>query len=347
MILRGCTLWRLDRLAGALGLEFRGRPETEVRGAAELAGAGETDLSALFDPRWKGAALSSRAGVLVVSPEMVQDFGERPLLVSRYPRADFARAIDLICPEPVSVPGIHPTVQMGLEVQIGTGVWVGAGSLISDRCKIGNRVRIGPGCVVLDEVELAEDVVIHPRVVLYPRTSIGARSVVLAGAVIGSPGFGFAPSPSGPVRVPHLGRVVIEPDVEIGANTTVDRATFGETRIGAGTKLDNLVQVAHNVEIGPQVLMASQSGLSGSSRLGRGVVVGGQSGLADHVSVGDGGIVAAKTAVFSDVGPGEAVAGIPAGPAARWRRIAALQNRLPEMWRALRSLTSGQERSEE
>lgn len=341
MIPRRARHWRLEGLAQALGLPFRGDPGVLVRAAADLSGAGAFDLAALFDGRRKGDALASSALALIVPEGLAADFAGRHLLLSRFPRADFARAIDLLHPEVRPAAGLHPSVQVGSGVVLGQGIWAGAGVLIGDGCRIGDGARIGPGCVLLDEVDLAEEVVLHPRVVLYPRTVIGARSVVLAGAVIGAPGFGFAPGPAGPVRVPHLGRVVIEEDVEIGANTTIDRATFGETRIGARTKLDNLVQVAHNVTVGPEVMIAAQSGLSGSCTLGQGVVVGGQSGVADHIAVGRGSLVAAKTAVFGDVAPGEAVAGIPACPAARWRRITALEQRLPQIWKTLRGLAQG------
>jgi len=181
-------------------------------------------------------------------------------------------------------------------------------------------------------------------VVVYPQTTIGPRSTLLAGAVVGAPGFGHAVDEAGrALRIPHVGRVVIEEDCEVGANTTIDRATFGETRIRSRARLDNLVQIGHNVDVGPDCMLAGQSGIAGSTRLGRGVLMGGQSGIADHRTVGDGSIVAAKSAVLSDLESGQVVAGIPAMPMARWRRLVAIQSRLPELWRrVVGQVTPGQ-----
>jgi UDP-3-O-[3-hydroxymyristoyl] glucosamine N-acyltransferase len=192
--------------------------------------------------------------------------------------------------------------------------------------------------VLGDGVTLGDDVTLHPHVTVYPGTRIGNRVIVHAGVVIGADGFGYAVADGRVVKVPQVGSVVVEDDVEIGANTCVDRGALGDTRIGAGTRIDNLVQVAHNVRMGENCLLAGQAGISGSTRLGRGVMMAGQSGIVGHVSLGDGSRVAAKSAVTKDVPPGRTVAGVPAVEIGRWRRGAALLNRLPELLRRLAAL---------
>lgn len=325
---------RAAELADVLGAVYRGPAELTISGAANLEEADPADLAALYDDRLVASAARSRAGLLIVSEALAERLPDRPLLLARAPKAAFARAISLLHPQPRPAAGIHPTAVLGREVELGEEVIIGPQVVLGDRCRVGSRAWIGAGCVVMDEVELAEAVTLHPRVVIYPRTSVGARTTILAGAVVGAPGFGHAVDEEGrALRVPHLGRVVIEEDCEIGANTTIDRATFGETRICARARLDNLVQIGHNVEVGPDSMLAGQSGIAGSSRLGRGVLMGGQSGVADHRTVGDRAVVAAKSAVLSDLAGGEVVAGIPAMPMKRWRRMVAIQARLPELWR--------------
>lgn len=311
---------------------------------ASLADAGPRALAAVYDARLFPLAEESAAGILVVPAALVSRLPGRALLVSPAPKADFARAVDLVRPERRPRPHVDRTAVVAPDARLGHDVSIGPGASIGARARLGDRVVVGAGAIVLDDVEISDDAVIHPRVVLYPGTVVGARTRILAGAIIGAPGFGHARDPSGrSLRVPHLGRVVLEEDVEIGANATVDRATFGETRIRARARIDNLVQVGHNAEIGEDALVSAQSGLSGSSRLGRGTMMGGQSGLADHVTVGDHAAVAAKTAVFADVPERTVVAGIPAMPMGRWRRLAAIQARLPDLWRSIIGRLEGKE----
>ncbi|MBP7146189.1 MAG: UDP-3-O-(3-hydroxymyristoyl)glucosamine N-acyltransferase [Acidobacteria bacterium] len=342
MIPAGSRPWKLGELASALGLPHTGDPQFVVRSAGALGEAGPEQLSALYDAARLAEAQCSRAGALIVPRGSEGGFAGRPVLPSAAPKAAFARAIALLHPAPSPPAGVHATAVLAAGVVLGRDVAVGPGAVLGERCQLGDRVVVGAGAVLLADVEVGEETVIHPRAVIYPRTTIGPRCLLLAGCVVGAPGFGHAIDERGrAVRIPHLGRVVLEEEVEIGANATVDRASFGETRLKARSRIDNLVQVAHNCELGEDAMIAALSGLAGSSRMGRNTVMGGQSGLADHVSVGDGSVVAAKTAVFHDVGPGEIVAGIPAMPIARWRRIVSLQGKLPELWRALRKQDRG------
>jgi UDP-3-O-[3-hydroxymyristoyl] glucosamine N-acyltransferase len=339
MIPAGRRTWKLAELAGALGVDFAGEAAVELSGVEDLASAGPGDLAALYDAGQADRAEASNAGALVVQSSAAERLAGKNLLIAGSPKAALARAAALLRPPGRPETGVHPAAVVSEEAELADDVHVGPGATIGALCRVGSGSIIGPGAVLLDEVEIGREVWIHPRVVVYPRTVIGDRAQIFAGAVIGAPGFGHAHDEEGrAVRIPHLGRVVVDEDAEIGANTCVDRASFGETRIGARAKLDNLVQVGHNADIGPDVMIAGQSGVSGSSRLGRGVVMGGQSGLADHVTVGERSSVAAKTAVFHDVEPGQTVAGVPAQPISKWRRMIAAQAKLPEIWATVRRL---------
>jgi len=345
---RSSRTQKLAELAEALGLTFRGDPDAAVSRVSDLGTAGRDDLAALYDRKLIDEAMRSKAGVLVVPAALAARFGKRNLILAEAPKAALARAAALVHPVPPPASGVHETAVVGRDVVLGDDVAIGPNAVVGDRCVIGSGSVLGAGVVLLDDVRLGEGVELHPRVVLYPRTEVGAGCVLLAGAVIGAPGFGHARDERGrAIRVPHFGRVVLEECVEVGANTTIDRATFGATVIGARSRLDNLVQVGHNARVGADCMVAAQSGLSGSSELGDGVVVGGQSGLADHVAVGSGSAVAAKTSVFKNVEPGSMVAGTPAMPISRWRRMVAVQARLPEIWAAERRRRGPREEEDE
>jgi UDP-3-O-[3-hydroxymyristoyl] glucosamine N-acyltransferase len=233
---------------------------------------------------------------------------------------------------------VHPTavLEAGCEVDptahVGPYVVVGAGSRVGPRAALHAHAVVGRRCVV------GEGAVLYPHVVLYDETAVGAGSIVHAGAVLGSDGFGYATWRGAHHKVPQVGRVLVEEDVEIGANTTIDRATLGETVIGAGTKIDNLVQVGHNVKVGRHCILCGQAGIAGSTQLGDGVVLAGQAGVAGHIQLGDRVQVAAKSAALSTVPAGTTVAGIPAVEMRKWRRQTVLVSRLEEMSRRLRAL---------
>jgi UDP-3-O-[3-hydroxymyristoyl] glucosamine N-acyltransferase len=221
---------------------------------------------------------------------------------------------------------LHPTAFVAAFVVIETGAVIGAG------VQLHAGVYVGPG------VEIGEDSVLYPRVILRDGVRLGRRVIVHPGAVIGADGFGYTPSPDGHRKIPQVGGVRIEDDVEIGANTTIDRATVGDTVVGRGTKIDNLVQVAHNVQIGEHAIVVAQAGISGSSRLGRGVILAGQVGVADHVTLGDGVMVAAQSGVGTDLRAGEKYLGTPARPLMEAKRVYIAEGRLPELLRRVRDL---------
>jgi UDP-3-O-[3-hydroxymyristoyl] glucosamine N-acyltransferase len=337
-------------VAAAVGGRVLGDGGVALRSVAPLAEACPADLSFLARPEYLAAARASRAGCILVAADDVLP-GRTRIVAPDVVRAQAIAMRMFFDPASRAEPGVHPQAVVDATSSLAPGVHVGAGAVVGARARLGRgsavlaRAVVGEGCVV------GEDTVLHPGVVLYPGTELGARVVVHANAVLGSDGFGYASGPEGHLKIPQVGRVVVEDDVEIGAGACVDRAALGETRIGAGTKIDNLVQVGHNVVLGPHCIVVAQAGIAGSTRLGRFVALAGQSGVGGHLELGDGVRVAAKSAVLESVAAGETVAGIPAGPHAQWKRVAAALKRLPDLLRRVRRLeasmgTGGQERGD-
>ncbi|MFP3938867.1 MAG: UDP-3-O-(3-hydroxymyristoyl)glucosamine N-acyltransferase [Thermoanaerobaculia bacterium] len=336
--------FRLAELAELLEGRVVGEPEHAVSGVASLRDAGPEDLSFLISgrARYRREARESRAGALVVGPdpELRDELAaDRPLLVVEDPELARVRVLAAFHPpEPVG-PGVHPTaaVEDGAEVSpdaaVGPFAVVGRGTRIEPRAVVGAHAVVGRQCRV------GPDSVLHPHVVLYDRTELGARVTLHAGTVLGADGFGYVTRGEGHRKVPQVGRVVVEDDVEIGALSAVDRATMGSTRVGAGTKVDNLVQVGHNVEIGRGAVLCGQAGIAGSSRLGDGVVLAGQAGVGGHIRLGDRVQVGAASAAVRPVAEDTVVsATVPAMEIGRWRRQATLLGRLDELFRRVKAL---------
>jgi UDP-3-O-[3-hydroxymyristoyl] glucosamine N-acyltransferase len=331
--------YRLADLAELVGGRVEGNPERTVEAVRSLESAGPGDLSFLKDPRYRGQAAASSAGALLVSPALADAAAlGRDLLIADDPSWALARLLAVFHPAASRTPGVHPTaiLEPGCDVDpsahVGPYAVIGAGSRIAAGAAVLAFVAIGRGCLV------GEGAVLHPHAVLYDDTEVGAASIIHAGVVLGADGFGYATHQGAHHKVPQVGRVVLEEDVEVGANSTIDRATLGETRIGAGTRIDNLVQVGHNVEVGRHCILCGQAGIAGSARLGSYVVLAGQSGVAGHIELGDGVQVAAKSAALASVEPRTVVAGIPAIEMRKWRRQAVLLSRLDEMSRRVRAL---------
>jgi len=335
----------LGELARHLGAELVGSPEQVVVAVRPLDEAGPQHLSFLHNPKYVAQARSSRAGaILVKDAELLPD---RTLLVTPEPYLAMARALELLHPARRPAPGVHPSAVVAEDAVLGSGVWIGPQAVVGAGCRIGDGALIGAGCVLGPEAEIGRDTVLHPRVVIEDGCRVGARCILHAGVVIGSDGFGFATVGGVHHKVPQVGIVVVEDDVELGANVCVDRATLGETRIGRGTKVDNLVQIAHNVQVGEGSLLVAQVGISGSTRLGHHVVMAGQSGAAGHLKIGDQAVVGAKSAVIKDVPDGAFVSGIPARPHREWlaanaalRRLEGMRSRLKELEEAVAELRS-------
>jgi UDP-3-O-[3-hydroxymyristoyl] glucosamine N-acyltransferase len=328
--------WTLVELALSVGGRVHGNPERRVRGVATLDDAGPDDLSFLTNLRYRQALEWSRAGAVLVGPSVAVE--GRDLLVVPDPYLALAKILDLLHPATRPAPGISADARIGSGATIGAEASIAPFAVVGEGARLGDRVVLGAGAIVGEGSAIGADTVLMPRVVLYPGTRVGARCVIHAGVVLGGDGFGFATSSGAHRKVPQLGRVVIEDDVEIGANSVVDRGTLGETRIGRGTKIDDLVMVAHGVAIGPHGLLAAQAGVAGSTRIGSHVTMAGQSGAAGHLRIGDRVVIAAKTAVFSDVPDGAFVAGIPAVDHRTWKRSQALVRKLPELRTRLQAL---------
>jgi UDP-3-O-[3-hydroxymyristoyl] glucosamine N-acyltransferase len=319
----------LGELAEALGARLIGDPEAAIRGVAPLAEAAADEITFLANPRYrKDLEATGAAAVLLAEP--VEGLKAAQLVVAD-PYAAYARVMQRLFGTRRAAPGvspdarIDPAARVGAEAHVGAFVTVGPDAVVGARATLHPGVHVGAGC------RLGDDVVLHPNVVVRDGCRLGHRVIVHAGTVIGSDGFGFATEGGVHHKIPHVGIVVVEDDVEIGANVTIDRAVLGETVIGAGAKLDNLVQVAHNVRVGPGSLIAAQSGISGSTTLGRYVVLAGQTGVAGHLTVGDGARVAGKAGVTKDVPGGETVSGFPAAPHRAQLKAQAAAARLPEL----------------
>jgi UDP-3-O-[3-hydroxymyristoyl] glucosamine N-acyltransferase len=271
-----------------------------------------------------------------------------PSIRVRDPRLALAHALRVLMPPAASAPGIHPTCVMGARVRIGGGVHLGPYVVVGDDAEIGDRVQIHAQSVIEDRVRIGPDSILHPGAVVRRDCVLGARVVLQSGAVIGSDGFGYAQDAERRhVPIPQVGTVILGDDVEIGANSAVDRATLGATKIGRGTKLDNYVHVGHNVEIGEDVAIAAAVFIAGSVRIGHRVLIGGMSGVADHLTVGDDAIVLGDTGVTRNIPPRAMVAGRPARPRMDAHRAQAAARRLPELLRQLRDLQRRVRRLEE
>jgi len=328
--------WRLSDLADAVGGHVDGDPDLRVAGVATLDDAGPDDLSFLTNPRYRAALSGSRAGAILVGPNSGVE--GRVLLVAPEPYLALAEILDLMHPPRRSAPGISPAARVAAGVRLGDAVAIGAFAVVGEGASLGDRVVLGAGVVIGEGSSVGDDTVLMPRVVVYPGTRVGARCLIHAGVVLGGDGFGFVTASGKHRKVPQLGCVVVEDDVEIGANSTVDRGTLGETRIGRGTKLDNLVMVAHGVVIGPHGLLPAKAGHAGSTRIGSHVTIAGQSGAAGHLKLGDDVVVAAKSAVFSDIPDRSFVAGTPAVDHREWKKSLALVKLLPELRSSIRAL---------
>jgi UDP-3-O-[3-hydroxymyristoyl] glucosamine N-acyltransferase len=326
----------LGELASRLGCALRGDGSVEIRRLAGLEDAGPGDLTFLANPRYAPKLATTRATAVIVAPEVETSL---PALLSPNPYLTFARAAALINPLPRPEPGVHPSAQVDPSALLGLGVHVGALAVIGPRARVGARSVIHPHVVLYADVEVGEDCVLHGGVQVREACRLGRRVVVQNSAVIGADGFGFAKDEAGHYhKIPQTGIVVIEDDVEIGALSAVDRAALSETRIGRGTKIDNLVQVGHSVSVGEDSVLCGQVGISGSARVGSRVTLAGQVGVAGHLTIGDGAIATAQTGVPGDVAPGAVVSGYPAIENRSWLKSSAVFTKLPELQRRVRAL---------
>ena len=324
-------------LAGWLGAECEGHKDHLVSGVAPLDEAEKSEISFVESDRALRPAMASRAGCLLVPHGL--SLPEKTVIRVLNPRYEFARVVELFNPAPARKPGIHRTAVIGNDVSLGEEVEIGPQAVIGDGAAIGARTSIGAGCVVGERSAIGEDCLLHPRVTLYPGSRIGARVILHAGCVVGSDGFGYAFEAGHFHKIPQIGNVEIGDDVEIGANTTIDRGALGPTRIGRGTKIDNLVQVAHNVHIGENCAIASLTGISGSSVIEDYVVIAGQVGIGDHARVEKGAILGGQCGILphKTVRAGQTVWGTPARPLKEHLEQQALVARLPKLFEEIKA----------
>jgi UDP-3-O-[3-hydroxymyristoyl] glucosamine N-acyltransferase len=328
----------VSELALLLGGEADGEVSRRLSGVAPLEAAREGEISFVESERSLPQAMASRAGCLLAPPGL--SLPGKTVVRVRNPRYSFARTVELFFPPRPRRSGIHSSAQLGHNVVLGDGVEIGPYAVVSDGAKIGARSSVQAGCFLGEDTVLGEDCVLYPRVTLYPGTCIGSRVILHSGCVVGSDGFGYALEAGHYYKFPQIGRVEIADDVEIGANSTIDRGALEATRIGRGAKIDNLVQVGHNVQIGANCVIAAQTGISGSAVIEDNVVIGGQVGIADHVRVQKGAVLGAQCGVPSKkiIRAGAIVWGTPARPIREYLEQQALVARLPRLFAEIEAL---------
>jgi UDP-3-O-[3-hydroxymyristoyl] glucosamine N-acyltransferase len=315
-------------------------PETVVTGINDLRSAAPDQISFLANTKYELLAHSSRAAAILVAPKDASRFTFTRIVVES-PSQAFGKIAELFAPPPVrDVPGIDPTAVVAPDALIGEGASIQPHAVISAGVRIGARTVVGANCFIGERTLIGDDTRLHPLVTIRERSVIGSRVILHSGVVIGGDGFGydFDPKQGRHVKINHIGHVQIDDDVEIGANTTVDRGRFGRTHIGEGVKIDNLVMIAHNVTIGPHSIIVAQTGISGSTSLGRYVTLAGQVGLAGHLTVGDRATVTAQSGINKDVPAGALLSGHHAMPLRESLKIEALTRRLPELVERLKAL---------
>jgi UDP-3-O-[3-hydroxymyristoyl] glucosamine N-acyltransferase len=327
----------LADLAAALGCPFEGDGSLNLVRVATIEQAGPGDLTFLANMKYARALGGTRASAVIAGPDVAA--APCAILRSREPYVTFAHAAALLTPMERPAPGVHPLAAVDADAEIAPSASIGPFAVVGSRARVGDRTIVHPHAVVGAGAVVGADCILHAHVSIRERCSVGDRVILQNGAVIGSDGYGFATRADGThVQIPQAGPVILEDDVEIGANTAIDRPAVGETRIQAGTKIDNLVQVGHGVVLGRNVLLAAQVGIAGSTRVGSNVVLGGQVGVGGHLTLGDGVKAVGQSGITNSVEPGTFVSGYPAIENTEWRKASAVFRKLPEMRKRLREL---------
>jgi UDP-3-O-[3-hydroxymyristoyl] glucosamine N-acyltransferase len=329
---------KLSELAERLGgRPVEGDPGREVRTVASLEDGGPDAVGFVRHARNLAALAESRIGAVIAPPGL--DVGGRPALRSVSPNLDIARAARILSPAARPAPGIHARAVVDPGAAVDPEASIGAGSVVGRGARIGARTVLHANVTVYPDVAIGADCELHAGVVVREGTRVGERVILHPGVVLGADGFGFEFDEKGGLeKVPQVGVVVVEDDVEIGANTTVDRARFGATRIGRGVKIDNLVQIGHNCDVGDGSAIVAQSGIAGSTVIGKRVFLMAQSGVANGITIGEGSFIGGRGGVIEDLDPGSRVYGFPATPERSWHRTVTALHRLPEVLRRLRRI---------
>jgi UDP-3-O-[3-hydroxymyristoyl] glucosamine N-acyltransferase len=327
----------LHELAERIGCRLEGDGDLEIRGIAGIEHAGAGDVTFLANPKYRAALATTRAAAVILGDD--EPAPPCAALRTPHPYVAFARALELFARVPRPPAGVDACSAIGRDVTFGREVAIGPFVSIGDGAVIGDGTVIYSHAAIGSEVTLGRDCILYSHVSIRERVRVGDRVILHPGVVLGSDGYGFARQPDGThYKIPQNGTVVIEDDVELGANTAVDRPAVGETRIGAGTKIDNLVQVAHGIRVGRRVLLAAQTGIAGSTTIEDDAMFGGQVGVAGHITVGRGTIASAQSGITNSTEPGSFVSGTPAIPNLGWRKASVLFSRLPELKKTIDDL---------
>ncbi len=324
---------RLEEIAQWVGGTIVGNGEVEISGVGSIEEARPGEITFIAHPKYLSNLEKTHASAVIVSKEVTQ--ASKPLLCVANPYLAFVKVLHLFFQKPYQPRGIDPKAWISPTALLGRDLTIYPFVYIGDGCQIKDRVILYPGVYVGEGSVIDEDSILYPNVSIYPHTVIGKRVILHSGVVVGSDGFGYVKDGKKNIKIPQVGRVVIEDDVEIGSNTTIDRATLGETLIRRGVKIDNLVQVAHNVVIGEDSIIVAQVGISGSTKIGSNVTLAGQVGVVDHVEIGDNVIVGAQSGVAYDLAPNQAYTGSPPLPHREFLRAISVFPKLPEMRKIL------------
>jgi UDP-3-O-[3-hydroxymyristoyl] glucosamine N-acyltransferase len=328
---------KLKEIADKLDCQLQGPPDIEITGVAGLEEAGDGDLTFLSNPKYARKVKESQAAAIILGTDA--PVLEIPTLKSENPYLAFARAIEFFYAPPAPIPGIHPTAWIAETVELGEDYSIGANVVIGDSATIGDRCTIHPNVTIYPFAQIGDDFEAHSNSVVREHCRLGDRVILQNGAIIGADGFGFAPrEDKSYYKIVQSGTVVLEDDVEVGANACVDRATVGETRVAEGTKLDNLVQIGHGSIVGRHNVLAAQSGLAGSSRIQNHVMLAGQVGVAGHLTIEDGVIATAQTGIARSVKAGSKISGTPEMESGLWKKNYLLMHKLPGLFKMVKRL---------
>jgi UDP-3-O-[3-hydroxymyristoyl] glucosamine N-acyltransferase len=337
----------IQALAQALNAELDPHPngdlDLEITDVATIEDAGASELTFLANPRYIPKLRQSQAGAVLLSRQFQDATLTMPVLRVADPYLAFAKAIELFHTKPQPPRHVHATAVLGSGVELGANVAIGAYVVIGDRVKIGDNVTIHPHCAIYDDVEIGADSTLHSHVVVREAVKLGQRVILQNGAVIGADGFGFAPqSDRSYYKIMQAGTVILEDDVEVQVNTAIDRATIGETRVGRGSKIDNLVQIGHGCTIGQDTLLCGHVGLAGSTQVGNRVILAGAVTVAGHLAIGDDSVASMRTMVMSPVPPQSQVGGYPSMAHGQWLKSMAALKKLPDLAQRVRQLEMAQ-----
>jgi UDP-3-O-[3-hydroxymyristoyl] glucosamine N-acyltransferase len=328
----------IEELSKQLKAVLVGDKSIKIYGVAPIEKAISGQITFIANPKYKSYLSSTKASAIIIDHKLDVE-PSLPYLKVADAYYGFLQIFLMFNPKKnLLKTGIHPSAQVVSSSKIEKNVSVGANVYIGENVRIGKRTQVFPNCVILDDTDIGEDCTLYPSVTIRENCKIGDRVILQSGVVIGSDGFGFAPHEGRYHKIPQLGTVIIEDDVEVGANTVIDRATMGETIIKAGVKLDNLIQIAHNVLINENTVIAAQTGISGSTTIGKNTIIGGQVGTVGHISIGDRVQIGAQSGVSKNIPSGQVYFGYPARPIMKTKRIEAILNNLPELIRKIKTL---------